>query len=180
MSQHITERRSAVLREIFDRSPELGRALDIARGPCLKFQGRHSSRRKCKKGDSCPLLHVKAGQELQLAANRLRAPFLHLTSDNKLLLIPPLKQALVYWWQHTMQQDTRCPITSADVLREGDSMVVSCTLQKGGATAVARDSVGKSWVKTPDGDTITASSVQIPGDRTWWHATNIDSFGAIL
>jgi hypothetical protein len=43
MSQHITERRSAVLREIFDRSPELGRALDIARGPCLRFQGTHPS-----------------------------------------------------------------------------------------------------------------------------------------
>ena len=91
--------------EIFERAPNLGIALDVARGPCLRFQRSHPSGRRCKKGDSCPFLHVPRGQDLALARNRLRAPFLQLTQDNRLLLVPPLRQAVAYWWRHTLGQD---------------------------------------------------------------------------
>ena len=79
-----------------------------------------------------------------------------------------------------MAQDTPCPITSVDVLRDGESMVVLCTLQKAGPTAAVRESVDKSWVSTEDGGTIHGSTVDIPEDRTWWHATDIGYFCAIL
>ena len=78
-----------LLAEIFDRNPELGKALDKARGPCKRFQGTVLGHdRKCRKGNECLFLHVPLGQALALARNRLQTPFLQLTGDNKLLLIP--------------------------------------------------------------------------------------------
>ena len=94
-----------VLAEIFERAPEFGDALDKARGPCLKYQGNHPSKKRCNKGKDCPFLHVKKGQELKHAQNRLRAPFTHLTGDNKILVVPPLMQAVKCWWKHTMRQE---------------------------------------------------------------------------
>ena len=49
---------AVVLAKIFDEAPQLGDALDNARGPCLKFQGKHASGRRCNKGVKCPFLHV--------------------------------------------------------------------------------------------------------------------------
>ena len=175
----VSVRRETVLREIFDRAPDLGRALDDARGPCLKFQGIHPSGRRCNK-KQCPFLHVKKGLELKLAKNRLRSPFLHLTRDNKLLVVPPLRKAVHYWWTHTLHQETDCPIIDADVLREGESLVVLFTLSKPEPSSFAQDSKGKSWIKLEDGNVINASTVEIPADRTWWHATTIELIGDIV
>ena len=52
------EAKAAVLAEIFHRAPQLGEALDRVRGPCLKFQGKHPSGRRCNKGQKCAFLHV--------------------------------------------------------------------------------------------------------------------------
>ena len=52
------EVKAAVLAEIFDRAPQLGEALDRVRGPCLKFQRKHPSGRRCNKGQKCAFLHV--------------------------------------------------------------------------------------------------------------------------
>ena len=82
-----------MLAEIFEREPALGEELDNARGICERFMGLHPDGRKCKKGVKCPYLHVHPGQDLASAPNRLRSPFLHLTADNKLLVMPPLKKA---------------------------------------------------------------------------------------
>ena len=49
---------AVVLAKIFDEAPQLGDALDNARGPCLKFQGKHALGRRCNKGVKCPFLHV--------------------------------------------------------------------------------------------------------------------------
>lgn len=121
------------------------------------------------------------GLELELASNRLRSPFLHMTEGNQLLIVPPLKEALKHWWKVKMLQALQIfPIDDLDVLREGDSLVVLLTLNKSGGSSVARDSVGKSSMQTPNGDVIYASTVKIPEDRTWWHATDIGAFGGIL
>ena len=79
-----------------------------------------------------------------------------------------------------MQQQTECPITGVDVLREGDSQVVLLTLNKPLPSSLAQDSSAKSWIQTADGTQINASSVEIPKDRTWWHATHIQHFGDIV
>ena len=72
--------RRRLFADAFERVPALGHALDAARGVCEKFQGTHPSGRRCnKRGDKCPMLHVKPGQELSLASNRLHAPFVHAT-----------------------------------------------------------------------------------------------------
>ena len=80
--------RRRLLADAFERVPALGLALDAARGVCENFQGTHPSGRRCKRGDKCPMLHVKPGQDLSLASNRLHAPFVHMTRDGKLLLMP--------------------------------------------------------------------------------------------
>ena len=108
---------ASLLAHIFEKAPQLGDALYAARGPCLRYQGTHPSQRRCKKGKNCPYLHVRQGEEWRLATNRLRAPFIQLTRDNKILVVPPLMQAVKYWWRHTLQQETACPITGVDVLR---------------------------------------------------------------
>ena len=169
-----------VLAEIFERAPEFGDALDEARGVCLKWQGIHPSNRRCKRGDKCPLLHVKANHELKRARNRCRAPFMHLAKENKILLVPPLKKAVQYWWRHTLQQETDCPVTGVDVLREGDSLVVLLTLDKPLPSSLAQDSSGKCWFVTEDGTRINASTAAIPNDRMWWHVTQMANFGHIL
>ena len=115
-----------------------------------------------------------------MAKNRFRAPFTHLTGDNKILVLPPLMQAVKYWWRHTLQQQTGCPITGVDVLREGDSQVVLLTLNKPLPSSLAQDSSTKSWMKTADGNKIYHSTAEIPEDRTWWHATHMQYFGDIL
>ena len=95
--------RRTLLAEMCEKKPELFQELDMARGPCLRFQGKQPGcKRLCNKGDKCPFLHVHAGQELALAQNRLQHPFLQMTGDSKLLLIPPLKQAVEFWWSHTL------------------------------------------------------------------------------
>ena len=169
-----------VLAQIFQREPGVGDLLDKARGPCLKYQGKHPSNRRCKRGAKCPFLHVKANQELKHAQNRCRAPFAHLARDNKILLVPPLKKAVQYWWMHTLQQETDCPVTGVDVLREGDSLVVLLTLDKPLPSSLAQDSSGKCWFVTEDGTQINASTAAIPNDRMWWHATQMANFGDIL
>ena len=174
------EQKRRAFAEIFERAPELGDALDKARGPCLKYQGDHQSKKRCNRGNDCPFLHVKKGQELKHAQNRHRAPFTHLTGDNKILVDPPLKQAVRYWWKHTMRQETKCPITAVDVLREGDSQVVLLTLNKHLPSSFALDSSTKSWFKTEDGAQINASTAEIPHDRMWWHVADIECFGDIL
>ena len=174
------EQKRRAFAEIFERAPEFGDALDKARGPCLKYQGDHQSKKRCNRGNDCPFLHVKKGQDLKHAQNRYRAPFTHLTGDNKILVDPPLKQAVRYWWKHTMQQETNCPITAVDVLREGDSLVVLLTLDKPLPSSLAQDSSGKCWFVTEDGTRINASTAAIPNDRMWWHVTQMANFGHIL
>ena len=159
---------------------QLGGALDEVRGPCLKYQGNHPSKRGCKKGNACPFLHVNQDQELTLAQDRLHDPFPHLTGDNKILVVPPLTQAVKCWWKHTMRQEKDCPITAMDVLREGDSLVVLLTLSKPSPSRLAQDSSAKSSFRTEDGTEINGSSAEIPKDRTWWHATVMENFGDIL
>ena len=176
----LAEQKRRAFAEIFKRAPELGDALDEARGPCLKYQGRHPSGKRCNRGNDCAFLHVKKGQELKHAQNRLRAPFTHLTGENKIRVDPPLKQAVRYWWKHTMKQETDCPITAVDVLREGDSQVVLLTLNKPLPSSFALDSSAKSWFTTEDGTQINVSTAEIPQDRMWWHPADIECFGDIL
>ena len=126
------------------------------------------------------LIDVQDGQELNLAINRLRAPFTHVTADNNLVVIPPFLPAVKYWWRHTLQQETSCPITCVDVLRQGRSQVVLLTLSKPLPSSLAQVSSAKSWVQTADGTQINASSVEIPKDRIWWHGTDMSNFGDIL
>ena len=75
--------RRRLFADAFERLPALGQALDAARGVCQKFQGTHPSGRRCNKRDKCPMLHVKPGQELSLATNRLHAPFVIVTHSEK-------------------------------------------------------------------------------------------------
>ena len=159
---------------------QFGGALDNDRVPCLRYQGKHLSRKRCKKGNGCPFLHVNQDQELTLAQNRLHAPFSHLTRDNNILKVPPLMQAVKCWWRHTMQQETDCPITAMDVLREGNSLVVLLTLSKDLPSRLAQDSSAKSSFTTEDGTQINGSTAEIPHDRTWWHGTVMECFGDIL
>ena len=168
------------LAEINVKTPGLLRALDQARGVCAKFRNEHPSGRRCNKGDKCPFLHVKRGQDLLEAKNRCHAPFTHMTRDNKILVVPPLMKAVQYWWRHMLQQETDCPVTGVDVLREGDSLVVLLTLSKPLPSSLAQDSSAKYWLITGDGTQINASTVAIPEDRMWWHATQMADFGDIL
>ena len=78
-----------------------------------------------------------------------------------------------------MQQQTECPITGVDVLREGDSQVVLLTLSKPPPSTFAQDSSKKSWIQV-NGAQINGSGVPIPDDRTWWHATHMEYFGEIV
>ena len=56
------------------------------------------------------------------ATNRCRAPFLKVTGEDMLLVQPPLKKAVQWWWKHTLGKTTSCPIIAADVLREASSI----------------------------------------------------------
>ena len=147
-----------LLAEIFKRKPELLTALDEARGACPTFQG---CNRNCNKGGRCPYLHVPYGQELAKATNRFRAPFLQVTGEDKLLVQPPLKKAVKWWWKHTLGQTTSCPIIAADVLREDNSQVVLLTFSKPLPSAFAQDSVTKSWMPTTGGHVLNSSSTKI-------------------
>ena len=79
-----------------------------------------------------------------------------------------------------LQQEADCPITDMAVLREGDSQVVLLTLNKPMPSSLAQDCSTKSWMQTADGAQINGSSVAIPKDRTWWHATHIQHLEDIL
>ena len=171
--------RRRLFADALERMPALGNALDAARGVCAKFQGTHPSGRRCNKhkGDKCPMLHVKPGQELSLASNRLHAPFVHMTRDGKFLLVPPLKQACERFWSVAMGQSTPCPITGVDVLRDEDtqSQYVLFTLSKPPPSSTAQDSAAKSWMKFA-GETVNCSAVALPDDRIWWHGTEVGNF----
>ena len=169
-----------VLAKVFEEHPELGSALDTIRGPCMRFQNKVPFfGRRCK-NKNCPFLHVDPGQEFVLAKNRLQHPFLQMTGDGKLLLIPPFKEAVKFWWSQTLGETTPCPITSVDVLREGESQLVEMTLNKAPPSAIAQKSVKQCSIRTEDGCIINYSSAKIPDDRTWWHRTDITAFGDIL
>jgi hypothetical protein len=173
--------RAELLAELFNKAPGIERALGAAAGPCLKFQGIHPSGKKCKKGNKCPLLHVAVGQELALAQNRLRSPFWQMTRDNRLRLLPPLKQAIKQWWAQALQQTSPCPVTEIDVVRHDDTHMLLLTLEKPLPSSAAQDCVGKSEMACGiDGTRINSSSAAIPEDRTWWHGTDLASFGGIL
>jgi len=86
--------------------------------------------------------------------------------------------ALQYWWQESMEQKTSCHILTADVVREGESQMVTLTLHKSEPSAFAQDSAGKSWMHTEKGAVIPSSAALIP--NTWWHVTGIENFADIL
>ena len=114
------------------------------------------------------------------ATNRCRAPFLKVTGEDMLLVQPPLKKAVKWWWKHTLGQTTSCPIIKADVLREDNSQVVILTFSKPLPSAFAQDSVTKSWIRTTDGHVLNVSHTKIPKDRMWWHTTDFNNFKDIV
>ena len=75
--------------QVFLLVPDLRQAVRASRGFCERFRGLHEQKRRCLKGNKCPFLHE---DELVIARHRCHAPFLQLTQDNRLLVMPPLKK----------------------------------------------------------------------------------------
>jgi len=167
-----------VLQAAFDQSPQLESAFYEARGICAKFRDSHPSKRRCKKGKDCPFLHCSKDQEYHQATNRLRAPFVHLTRTGELLVIPPFKEALRYWWTKVMDLDAKFfPIGGVDVIREGDHQIVLLTMTCPEPSALSKSNDAASCLNFENG-VVNSSTKARP--ELWWHTTGIEALAGVL
>ena len=171
-------RKAEVLETAFTQSPALERAFYEARGICEKFRHSHPSKRLCKKGADCPLLHCSKEQDYHQATNRLRAPFVHLSRKGELLVIPPFMEALRYWWTKVMKFNASCfPVVGVDVIREGDHQIVLLSLKCPEPSALSQSNDSQSCLNFGQG-AVHASTKARPD--VWWHSTGIEAFPGVL